>query len=78
MWKQIVALFRSGGPLQEAYDEAILMLQASHDMFDHAVAALHAEGALETDIYKARSAAQQVRAARSSQDRHAHVRVVQA
>ena len=52
MWKQIVALFRSGGPLQEAYDESILMLQASHVMFDDAVTALHAEGALETDIYK--------------------------
>ena len=52
MWKQIVTLFRSGGPLQDAYDEAILMLRASHDMFDHAVKQLHAEGALETDIYK--------------------------
>ena len=52
MWKEIVTLFRSQGPLQEAYDEAILMLRASHDMFDHAVAALRAEGTLETDIYK--------------------------
>jgi phosphate uptake regulator len=52
MWKEIVTLFRSHGPLQEAYDEAILMLRASHDMFDHAVKQLHAEGALETDIYK--------------------------
>ncbi len=52
MWKKIVTLFRSQGPLREAYDEAILMLRASHDMFDHAVTALHAEGALETDIYK--------------------------
>ena len=52
MWKEIVTLFRSGGPLQEAYDEAILMLRTSHDMFDHAIKQLHAEGALETDIYK--------------------------
>ncbi len=52
MWKEIVTLFRSQGPLQEAYDEALLMLRASHDMFDHAVEQLHAEGALETDIYK--------------------------
>lgn len=52
MWKEIVTLFRSQGPLQEAYDEAILMLRASHDMFDHAVKQLHAEGALESDIYK--------------------------
>ena len=52
MWKEIVTLFRSQGPLQEAYDEAILMLKASHDMFDHSVKQLRAEGALETDIYK--------------------------
>ena len=52
MWKEIVTLFRSRGPLQEAYDEAILMLRASHDMFDLAVKQLHAEGALESDIYK--------------------------
>ena len=52
MWKSIVTLFRSGGPLQDAYDEAILMLRASHDMFDHALEALHAEGTLETNIYK--------------------------
>ena len=52
MWKEIVTLFRSRGPLQEAYDEAILMLRASHEMFDHAVKQLHAEGVLESDIYK--------------------------
>jgi phosphate uptake regulator len=52
MWKELVTLFRSQGPLQEAYDEAILMLRASHAMFDDAVKQLHAEGALETDIYK--------------------------
>ena len=52
MWKEIVMLFKSRGPLQEAYDEAILMLRTSHDMFDDAVKQLHAEGALETDIYK--------------------------
>ena len=52
MWKEIVTLFRSQGPLQEAYDEAILMLRASHDMFDYAVKQLHSEGALDTDIYK--------------------------
>ena len=52
MWKEIVTLFRSQGPLQEAYDEAILMLRASHDMFDDAVKQLHSEGALDTDIYK--------------------------
>ena len=52
MWKTIVKLFKSGGPLQEAFDEAMLMLRASHDMFGHAVAALHSEGTLETDIYE--------------------------
>jgi len=51
MWSEIVTLFKSHGPLQEAYDEAILMLRASHDMFDDAVKQLHAEGALESDIY---------------------------
>jgi len=52
MWKEIISLFRSEGPLQEAYDEAILMLRASHEMFDAAVAALHGEGAMEIDIYQ--------------------------
>ncbi|HIF20590.1 MAG TPA: hypothetical protein EYQ27_01485 [Gemmatimonadetes bacterium] len=52
MWKDIVRLFKSEGALQEAYDEAILMLRASHSMFDDSVAALHAEGTLSTDIYK--------------------------
>ena len=51
MWKDIIRLFRSEGALQEAYDESILMLKASHGMFDDSVAALHAEGTLETDIY---------------------------
>lgn len=52
MWKKIITLFRSPGPLQEAYDEALLMLRTSHGMFDDAVAALHSEGVMETDIYK--------------------------
>ena len=52
MWKEIVKFFKSAGPLQEAYDEAILMLSASHGMFDDAVAALHSDKAMETDIYK--------------------------
>jgi phosphate uptake regulator len=52
MWKEIVTLFKSEGPLQEAYDEAILALRESHSMFDDAVAHLHAEGVMETDIYK--------------------------
>jgi len=52
MWKEIITLFRSPGPLQEAYDEALLMLRTSHGMFDDALAALHSEGVMETDIYK--------------------------
>ena len=52
MWKQIIELFRSEGALQEAFDEAIIMLRASRDMFRDAVTQLHAEGALETDIYE--------------------------
>ncbi len=52
MWKDIVTLFRSHSSLQEGYDEAILMLRASHEMFDYAVKQLHSEGALDTDIYK--------------------------
>ena len=51
MWKDIITLFRSSGPLQEAYDEALLMLHTSHGMFDDAVAALHSDRAMETDIY---------------------------
>ncbi len=52
MWKEIVSLFKSEGPLKAAYDEALMMLRASHEMFVDAVEALHSEGALETDIYE--------------------------
>jgi phosphate transport system protein len=52
MWKQIIELFRSGGPLQEAFDEAIVMLRSSRDMFNVSVKQLHAEGALEVGIYE--------------------------
>ena len=52
MWNDIVRLFRSESALEAAYDEAILMLKESHSMFDDSVAALHAEGTLEVDIYK--------------------------
>lgn len=51
MWKQIITLFRSEGPLQEAFDEAIFMLRTSHGMFDDAVEALHSDQAMEIDIY---------------------------
>ena len=52
MWKEIITLFKSEGPLQEAYDEAILALRESHSMFDDTFAHLHSEGVMETDIYK--------------------------
>jgi phosphate transport system protein len=52
MWKEIIALFRSEGPLKEAYNEAVLMLRTSHGMFDDAVAALHSDKAMDTDIYE--------------------------
>ncbi len=52
MWKEIITLFRSPGPLQEAFDEALLMLRTSHGMFDDAVAALHGEGVMESNIYE--------------------------
>ena len=41
MWKQIIELFRSGGPLQEAFDEAIVMLRSSRDMFNVSVKAVN-------------------------------------
>ena len=52
MWKQIIELFRSEGPLQEAFDEAVVMLRSSRDMFNLAVTQLHAEGALDASIYE--------------------------
>ncbi len=52
MWKELVTLFRSEGPLQEAFDEAITMLKASHGMYKDAVAALRGKGPMEVDIYE--------------------------
>ena len=51
MWKQILTLFKGGGLSQEAFEEAILMLQASHSMHRDAVAALHEKGVMVADIY---------------------------
>ncbi|MGD2122188.1 MAG: PhoU domain-containing protein [Gemmatimonadota bacterium] len=51
MWKQLLAAFKSGGLHQEAFDEALLMLDASHAMHRDAVAALHQKGILVADIY---------------------------
>jgi len=52
MWKDILSLFKGGGLCQEAFEEALLMLETSHGMFRDAVAALHKDGALVDDIYK--------------------------
>lgn len=52
MWKEIVTLFKSGGPLQEAFDESVMMLRASHGMYKDAVAALRGQGPMEVDIYE--------------------------
>ena len=52
MWKELVTLFKSEGPLQEAFDEAVTMLRASHGMYQDAVAALRGEGHMEVDIYE--------------------------
>ena len=52
MWKRILASLKGGGLSQQAFDEAILMLQASHSMHQDAVAALHEKGILVADIYE--------------------------
>ncbi|MFC1791258.1 phosphate uptake regulator PhoU [Gemmatimonadota bacterium] len=45
-------MFKGGGLSQEAFEEAVLMLQASHSMHRDAVAALHKKGVLTADIYE--------------------------
>jgi len=52
MWKQLLSVFTDSGLCQEAFDEALLMLRASHGMHRDSVAALHGEGILVTDIYE--------------------------
>ena len=52
MWKDILSLFKGAGLCQEAFDEALLMLETSHWMFRDAVGALHKKGALVDDIYE--------------------------
>jgi phosphate uptake regulator len=52
MWKQLLSAFRSGGLHQEAFEEALLMLQASHSMHHDSVAALRGEGVMVADIYE--------------------------
>ena len=52
MWKDILALFRGGGLCEEAFDEALLMLETSRGMYRDSIRALHDKGALVTDIYQ--------------------------
>lgn len=52
MWKQLLSIFTDCSLCQEAFDEALLMLKASHGMHRDAVSALHGEGILVADIYE--------------------------
>ena len=51
MWKQLLSIFKDSSLCQEAFEEALLMLRASHGMHRDAVSALRGEGILVTDIY---------------------------
>lgn len=52
MWKDILALFRGGGLCEEAFDEAILMLETSRGMYRDSIRALHDKGAMVADLYQ--------------------------
>ena len=52
MWKDILGLFKGGGLCEEAFEEAMLMLEASAGMYRDAVAALHRDGSMPADIYE--------------------------
>lgn len=52
MWKDILGLFKGGGLCEEAFDEAILMLETSRGMYRDSVRALHDRGAMAADIYQ--------------------------
>jgi phosphate uptake regulator len=52
MWKQLLSVFTECSLCQEAFDEALLMLRASHSMHRDSVAAIRGEGILVADIYE--------------------------
>ena len=52
MWKELLSVFKRGGLRQEAFEEALLMLQTSHEMHRDAVASLRKPGVLIADIYE--------------------------
>lgn len=52
MWKKILAGLKGDGLAEEAFKEALLMLEACFGMHRDAVAALHEKGVFATDIYE--------------------------
>lgn len=52
MWKDILTLFKGGGLCEEAFDEALLMLQTSAGMYKDSIRAMHDKGTLVDDIYE--------------------------
>ena len=52
MWKELLSVFKGVGLQHSAFEEAILMLRASHGMHRDAVTALHNPGVLVADIYE--------------------------
>jgi phosphate uptake regulator len=52
MWKEILQLFKRDSLCEQAFDEAIIMLEESNRMFDAAILSLRQEGPLQVDVYK--------------------------
>ena len=52
MWKEILSVFKGGGLTQEAFDEAMVMLEESRSMHHDAISALHSPATLVADIYE--------------------------
>ena len=52
MWKDILALFKSEGLCEEAFDEAILMLETCEGMYRDSIRALHEKGTPVDDLYQ--------------------------
>ncbi len=52
MWKDILTLFKGGGLCEEAFDEAMLMLQTCEGMYRDSIRALHEKGTLVDDLYE--------------------------
>jgi phosphate uptake regulator len=52
MWKDILGLFKGAGLCEEAFDEALLMLETSRGMYRDTIRALHDKGAMVADLYQ--------------------------